>query len=228
MKRQRYYPSRFAEQIPWLENFRTKIGGYVVTLGLDPAKATAIVGDCRFAIYVLSQWLPAARAFTPASTYGIDQILQGEGADPMVLPVFTAPALPAGVTAVPPGVLTRLFDFVEEIKAADAYDDTIGSDLGLIGSEIVSSQPAPTIKCHALDGSVCSCVRIIFVKFGHMGVYIESRRNGGAWEFLGIDTETPTWTNAPSSSPAHQKSANTAPVSGTRAPPTASGPTWPK
>ena len=26
---------------------------------------------------------------------------------------------------------------------------------------------------------------------GHQGVYLESRRNNGAWEFLAIDTESP-------------------------------------
>ena len=34
-------------------------------------------------------------------------------------------------------------------------------------------------------------MHITFSKFGHQGVYLESRRKNGAWEFLGIDTETP-------------------------------------
>ena len=34
-------------------------------------------------------------------------------------------------------------------------------------------------------------VRIDFTKFTHQGVYIESRRGGGPWGMIGIDTEKP-------------------------------------
>src|SRR5438270_12807783 len=37
MKRNAYYPSRIADQILWLENFRNKIAGYIAALGLDSA-----------------------------------------------------------------------------------------------------------------------------------------------------------------------------------------------
>jgi hypothetical protein len=41
------------------------------------------------------------------------------------------------------------------------------------------------------QGATSQIVRIDFTKFGHKGVYIESRRNTGAWEFLAIDTTKP-------------------------------------
>ena len=34
-------------------------------------------------------------------------------------------------------------------------------------------------------------MRLDFTKFNHQGVHIGSRRNNGAWELLGIDTEKP-------------------------------------
>jgi hypothetical protein len=191
MRRQRWYPSRIADQIPWHENFRTKLPGYVVTLGMDLAKADAAVATSRYVIYVLSQWLAAARTFGQSSTQAIDLLLQGSGVDAVVLPVFTAPALPAAVSAVPPGALTRLFELVREMKESDAYTKTIGQDLGIIGSEDAADHPSPTLKLTVDAGTVCQCVDIVFVKFGHMGVYLESRRNGGAWEFLAIYTESP-------------------------------------
>lgn len=195
MKRQNYYPSRTAAQIPWLENFREKIGGYTATLGLNATKVADAVASARFIVYILSQWLPAVRAFGPACTQSVEAILSGTGVAPVVLPTFTAPPLPTtptpAVVPVPPGALDRIFDLVEELKEADGYNTTIGEDLGVIGAEDTAVHPAPEMELRVLQGAPCQCVEVRFVKYGHMGVYIESRRNGGAWEMLAIDTESP-------------------------------------
>lgn len=191
MKRQNWYPSRMGDQTPWLENFRTKLAVHATTLALDAAKVTSVTADTRYIIYVLNQWLPAARTLSPSSTETIDILLDGTGASAMVLPTFTAPALPTGVVSVLPGALTRVFDIIGEIKESDTYTDAIGQDLGIIGAEDTATHASPTIKINVDAGDACQCVKIGFVKHGHMGVHIESRRNGGAWEFLGIDTESP-------------------------------------
>lgn len=191
MKRQNYYPSRITDQIPWLENFRTKVPGYVTTLGLVQAKVDANVAGIRYLVYVLSQWLGAVRAFGPASTEAVDLLTSGSGPDPVVLPTFTAPALPSGVAAVPPGVLERLFELVREIKEADGYTEAMGLDLGIIGAGDKAQHAAPAVRLELQSGSLNQAVKISFVKYGHMGVFIESRRGTGSWEFLGIDTLTP-------------------------------------
>jgi hypothetical protein len=192
MKRQSYYPSRFADQIPWLENFRTKLPGYATVLELVTADVDAAVASCRYTVYVLSQWLPAVRAFGPASTEAIDQLLDGpQTVGAIALPTFTAPALPTGVVPVPAGVLALIFQIVETIKNADAYTDTIGQDLGIIGAQDTTEHPTPQVKATIMEGATCECAKLTFKKFGHMGVYLESRRNNGAWEFLTIDTESP-------------------------------------
>ena len=191
MKRQDYYPSRIADQIPWLENFRTKLPTYTATLGLLPATVDAAVASARYTIYVLSQWLSAVRAFGPASTEAVDALLGGTGAGAMVLPAFTVPAPPAGVAAVPPGSLTRLFDLIREIKEANAYTEAIGLDLGIVGSPDTASHPAPGLRAEAVQGTGCQCVRLPFQKWGHQGVTLESRRGGGNFEQLAIDTESP-------------------------------------
>ena len=41
------------------------------------------------------------------------------------------------------------------------------------------------------QGAGCQCVKHVFYKYTHQGVYIESRRGTGAWEFQAIDTESP-------------------------------------
>jgi hypothetical protein len=195
MKRQNYYPSRIADQVAWQTNFRTKLPGYQTTLGLTAGQVTAIVADANWIIFVLGSWLAAIRTWTPSTTDYVEEIQMGSGAP--ALPVFTAPAPPAGVTSVPAGALLRIFDFVQDIKNAAGYTDTIGMDLGIIGAEESADHPLPKMKTKVEDGVGCQCVRITFSKYGHMGVYMESRRNGGAWEFLGIDTESPYLDNRP-------------------------------
>ena len=191
LKRQTYYPSRIAEQIPWLENARTKLPGYVTTLNLNQAEVDAVVAGCRALIYVLSQWLAAVRAFGPASTGAIDLLMSGTGPNAVVLPVFTAPTLPTGVAMVPPGVLTRLFALIQKIKDAAAYTTVIGEDLQIIGAEDNANHPTPVVKLEVEQGGAGQFVKISFFKYSHMGVYIESRRGTGPWEFLTIDTESP-------------------------------------
>ena len=50
---------------------------------------------------------------------------------------------------------------------------------------------SPRFLTELLQGVGFQRVKLTFYKYGHMGVYIESRRGTGAWEMLGIDTDSP-------------------------------------
>ena len=191
MKHQNWYPKRMADQILWHENFRSKLGGYTVTLGLTQARVDAAIASSRFVIYVLSQWLPAARAFGPTTTDAVDLLLNGTGGSAVVFPTFTAPALPNGVAPVPPGVVARLFDLVSDIKHADGYTKTIGDDLGIEGGEDATQHAVPEISADVIADSPNESVELSFTKYGHTGVYFESRRGNLGWQFLGVDTDSP-------------------------------------
>ena len=190
MKRQDYYPSRIANQVTWLDNYRQKLPTYGPTLGVSAADITASVNDARFAGYVLGSWLSAARAFSPSCTGAVDELLTGSGGNALVLPTFTAPALPTGVTAALPGVLTRIFSLISKMKLHANYTEAIGTDLGTVGL-VETEKPVPKFLADLQQGVGCQCVKLTFYKYTHMGVHIESRRADGAWEFLGIDTESP-------------------------------------
>lgn len=190
MKRQDYYPSRIGDQVNWLDNYSEKLPIHGPTLNVDAADITASVNDAKYANYVLGSWLSAVRNFSPSTTDAVDDVLTGSGASAMVLPTFTAPALPAGVTATLPGTLTRIFALIQKMKLEGAYTEAIGTDLGIVGQEAVEKL-VPKFSAEAEQGPDCQCVRLRFFKYGHMGVYIESRRGDGAWDFLGIDTESP-------------------------------------
>jgi hypothetical protein len=107
------------------------------------------------------------------------------------------PALPEGVASVPPGVLTRLFDLVALIKASPGYTKAIGLELGIEvpdsseGGGTPAPPTGPEVKAAAIMGVHGPAGRLTFVKQGHMGVYIESRRGAGDWEFLAIETNSP-------------------------------------
>jgi hypothetical protein len=136
MKRNAYFPSRQAEQIVWLENYRNKVGGYATALNLAAPAVTATVADARWLIHVLNSWFGATRAWAEACTDAVTEAQSGDGTAAMALPVFTAPALPTGVTAVNTGALDRIFAYVQTIKESPGYTETIGTDLGLVGSEL--------------------------------------------------------------------------------------------
>lgn len=190
MKRQVYYPSRIGDQVVWLANYAVKLPTYGTTLGVDAGDVTDSVNDAKYAQYVLGTWLAAVRNFSPSTTDAVDDVLTGTGSSNMVLPGFTAPPLPTGVTATLPGTLTRIFALVSDMKRSSAYTEFIGTDLGIVGAE-ETEKASPKFTAETMQGMLCECVRLRFAKYGHMGVTIESRRGAGAWEFLAIDTESP-------------------------------------
>jgi hypothetical protein len=191
MKRQPYFPRIVSERPGWFANYATQLPLANTTLALDSAAVTASVGDARFCQYSCGIWLTAAREFGPAGTASIDDLFNGTGVDPYVLPLFTPPALPAGVTAVLAGALGRIFAFVQTIKASPNYTEAIGLQLGIVGQEDAAEHPVPEFTLKVERGSGCECVKIIFKKFGRQGVVIYSRRGGGAWEMLAIDLASP-------------------------------------
>ncbi len=160
------------------------------TLGVIAGDITASVNDAKWGNYVPGTWLSAVRNFSPSTTDAVDDVLTGEGAVAVVLPTFVAPAPPAGVTAATPGALNRTFALVAKMKLSANYTEAIGTDLGVVGSE-ETSRPTPKFSATPEQGDGCQCVKLGFYKYGHMGVYLESRRGTGAWEFLAIDTESP-------------------------------------
>ena len=134
MKRNTYYPVRQADQIIWLGNFSGKLPALAAALGLTAAQVNDAVADCGWLIYVLQSWLPAGRAWALATTDAVTDALSGDGTTLMVLPVFTAPALPAGVVPVNTGALNRIFALVQAIKDSGKCSDTNATNLGIVGT----------------------------------------------------------------------------------------------
>ena len=202
MKRQSYYPSRTADQIIWLGNFALKLAGHAIAIGVSPALCAAAIADARWLIYVLGSWLPAARAWNKACTDAAAESASGASGILMVLPVFTPPALPAaagGNPAVVPvltGALDRLFKLVADIKNDNGFTETIGTDLGVIGSTAVGPdmdtvQPVFEVK---RSGNHI----VIPWDFGGFASFLDMLKievnRGQGWQLLTLDS-TPGYTD---------------------------------
>ena len=139
MKKSNYYPAAQNDQIIWLTNFGGALPGLAAVLNLTPAEVAAAGADCGWLIYILQFWLPATRNWSQTGTAAAAEAQTGNGSAPMALPVFAAPALPAGVVPVNPGALTRIFALVQNIKNGGLCSDTNAGILGIVGSD----QPGP-------------------------------------------------------------------------------------
>lgn len=185
-------------RIVWAGNFSQKIAFHGPALGLSPAEIQAAQKDMIFYQWLLQVWAPAvANLAQSAASYKV-KALKGEGELGMV------PALPAFADApepVPGGLWARLAALILQIKAAPAYNEhTIGRELRLLRAPVASStvvREYPTFTLTIIQGKNWKIVRIDFKKYGHDGVEIECRINGGAWEFLAIDNAKPHFDERP-------------------------------
>ncbi|MBE7495353.1 MAG: hypothetical protein HS117_10425 [Verrucomicrobiaceae bacterium] len=198
MPRDKFYPALLAEQPEWHNNLAAKFPLYGPALGFTPAQINNAVADNLYLAYALGDWITRVREFGPAATAALKDLRTGTGNDPFTFTAFTPPTLPtlpAGVTDVLPGALDRTFGLVQGIKGAPGYNEGMGLDMGIVGSEITPPPPGdvppPQLTAVLLPGDDNQYVRLKFIKRGHEYVVIESRRAGGAWEQLVQSNKSP-------------------------------------
>ena len=198
MRRNNYYPLRQTDQIVWLANYSNKLPALAAVLGLTAAQVNAAVADCGWLIYVLQTWLPAGRAWALAITDAAAEAQNGDGTALMVLPIFAAPALPAGIVPVNTGALIRIFALVQSIKDSGKCSDTNATNLGIVGS----AQTGPYLTTVQPVISVSIMGNHVNVKWGWGGnsAFLDSceiqvdRGDGKGYVLLTIDT-TPGYTD---------------------------------
>lgn len=165
MKHNSYYPTNVPEQILWLTNFFNKLIGHAPVLGVSVAACAAAVADARWLVYLLGAYQPALKAWAKSCTDVMKEAQSGTGDAVMVLPAFVPPPLPAAdagaglpaVVPVKPGALTRIFSLVQVMQEATSYVESIGTDLGTIGSEATGPDfetLRPTFTVKLIGGKV--------------------------------------------------------------------------
>jgi hypothetical protein len=141
MANQAYFPASEADRVVWLTHFRAKLPAHAAELSLATDELANILADIDFYVWILHTLNPAAQQYAQENTAYKLLIATGAGSDAVpvpAMPIFDQPPAPR-----PPGVLPRLFNFVQRLKINTVYTESIGQDLGVIGSQDTSVHPIP-------------------------------------------------------------------------------------
>lgn len=180
MARAYYLPTRINELLAWLSTFLEGCLSHAAELNLSPAQLASLQDDVAmltYAVHTSNSQERELRAWTAFK----DSLLLGRSlggpVDPP--PPYIAPAPPA---SVPPGVVQRIRRLVRFIRASTNYNDAIGKDLGIIGSEPDTEGLAPKLHAKALYAGE---VEIRFLKRRFTGIELFMERGGGGVERIG-------------------------------------------
>lgn len=190
MGNQTFFPSTEATQIVWLTHYRSRITVHGPVCGIGPEEIAETLKDLDRYIWILQLWHPATQHAAREATVAKAEMIGGSGTEP--LPIPTPPTFPDEPEARPPGLKKRLLNQIVRIKASAGCTDAIALDLGIVNTSTPTDHPVPEIGASAELGSDGPRVRLDFNKYGHDGIWIECRINGGDWAFLAIDTVKPS------------------------------------
>jgi hypothetical protein len=175
-----WYPYALAELVPWHANFAAQATTNGTSLGLVAAQVTQIGTDSDnvAAIVNASQ---AADDFAKAVTAFRETMFSNEPN----LPLPTPPA-PPGIIVLPLGSLAsieaRTRHYANIIKSSPAYTTDDGVAYGIV-SAAPSPPGTPSITVQAQPASI---VRVSISKAGYSLLAVDSKRDGGAWEQIGV------------------------------------------
>lgn len=128
-----YLPSDDNGRLSWLTTFNSKIGGYASTFGISAAEVAAIAAYLLMLQYILGL-IEAVRTFSQDLTkYRNKLMIAVIGSSLGDPPTLTIPAAPA---TQPAGIFSIISGIVQRIKGHAAYNEAIGEDLGIVGSDI--------------------------------------------------------------------------------------------
>ena len=184
MTNQAYFPNSEAARITWLIHFKTELPIHMPIEGINAEDVTNIIADIDFYTWLLSTWGPTIQKDALEATAYKAMIAAGFSMVLAPVPVHAVFSAPPVVRL--PGVLTRVFNFVQRIKISHTYNESIGKDLGIVGVSNNVHHPTPVFSVVTERGMQIERVKLNFFKHQHDGVYIDCRRNTGPWEFIAI------------------------------------------
>ena len=183
-----YFPPAQPEQVIWLDNWITELPKHGPTTGFTAGEITASVADATWAKYCIERVGPGAKTWGQSITAAIKTNLYTLSTGSPV--PFTAFTLPTPIpTQVQSGALKRIFDLVSVMKTRPTCSPSIREALRIIGEEEpVNPDAVPKLGKIIVRGGE---VIIPFTKDGNLGVWIECSIDGGPWQFVVIDTNSP-------------------------------------
>jgi|GEM_PF-429795 len=133
MKKSFYLPNGDREKVAWYKNFKTIFASIAASLGFTPEEVTAIINDYIALEYIIGV-LDIFKGEMQERTRYKDLLFDGDATQNLgSFP--TIPDLPVAPTAVSAGVFKRVAKTVQRIKTHPNYNEAMGKNLGIIGSE---------------------------------------------------------------------------------------------
>ena len=173
MPKKDFIPGKEGDQINWSKNFDTKIDEHATTLSLAPALVTEIHANIASLVSAVD------------NAYLAKQTLKN---------------LEKAKQATKKTVFDYLRVEINRIKNLATYTEAIGSDLGVIGSDVILDPHSykPEIRVEVKPGHI----ELHFRKAGVDAVNVYSRKKGESdWNFLARDTHSPYNDSKPLTSP---------------------------
>jgi hypothetical protein len=190
-----FFPNTEAEQVVWLSHYALKIPIHGPICGISDTEIQATLKDIAYWVWMLQHWHPATQHDAKESTAHKLMMISGSGTGSTSHPQPTVFPDPPPIPE--PGIQKRLFSQIARIKASLEFNDSIGHDLGIIAKTTATVHPIPEFSLTVEMGATGPRVRIDFKKYGHDGIWIETRTNGSEWFFLAIDTVKPYYDERP-------------------------------
>ncbi len=192
-----YFPTSQDGQIVWLSHYDLKLPIYGAICGISDQEINNTQTDLAYYIWMLQHWHPSIQRDAKESTAYKTMMVTGSSSINGTINYPQPSVFPQAPTSTSPGIQKRLFSQIVRIKAGANYSEAIGHDLGIIAipNNIEHLIPIPSILVER--GESGQRVAISFNKYGHDGVWIECRINGGEWSFLAIDTLKPYYDERP-------------------------------
>lgn len=176
------WPLALAAFLPWFDNFRTKLVVHGPTLGIPAARVTQVGQEYAWLFYSNADTQNAEAEWHERVAWR-DIFFRGDdGAMLGTYPTNNSIAV-AAPPAPPAGVLARLRALVQLMKNSTAYDEAIGSELGILTPPPSARPPKPTPVAAPGENSH---VMIDSPLRGWSAQEIESRRGTGGWELIAV------------------------------------------
>lgn len=189
MERTHYLPDGDNEREVWLTNFQSGYAALalITAWGITAPQLLSILNDTNAFRYSLVL-VEAAKVFSRTCTVSKDLLDVGATtAIPLAFPVFTPPA--GAPTPVPPGIFQRITLLVGQIKKNPLYTETIGTNLKIIGTDIViDMSTAQPVLSLSLEGGL---VHAKYIRGHAEGIFLYCMRGTEtAFTLLAMITKT--------------------------------------
>lgn len=194
-----YVKVKDLEFVSQLDNFNDKLPSYQATFGLTAGEVTAADADRQYMAFVAIVNNQAG-TFSEDWTKFKDLARKGKGGT-VIGPFPVPPALTTPPATVLPNIEKRFRDLAQRMKKHASYTTAIGEDLQIEAPDEVTdpNTAKPAIKLRLTGGQV----EVMWTKLSMQAIEIHVSRNGGAFEFLTIDT-FPHYTDTAPMPPAGQ------------------------